>query len=117
MSTDSFFEWSTLGTLAGSTAGVVVVSNTARKLLRADSVWIPFITALVITVGLAIAGGSELTFGVIALTFLNACLLFCTALGVNDTVVEVVTPRPDGTVQAQGRRTVKLLQTWLARDS
>lgn len=115
---NDFFEWSTFGTLTGAVAGVVVVSNTVRTLTKRDSVWIPFSVALVIVIVLGYIGGTLLSITGVVLAILNACLLFCTALGLNDTVIS--NSGGPGTGQGgdpHGARDVRFLQTWLQRTS
>ena len=104
--------WASLGTLAGAAVAVVVVANTVRKLTNWDSPWIPFIVSVLLVVGTTLPTGRLKEFTDWLLAGLNACLLFCTATGLNDQAV-VVKIKVAGALRPFGARTVKWLQPWL----
>jgi hypothetical protein len=49
------------------------------------------------------------------ITFLNGCLLFCSAAGINETASKLAEPTPPGTVKPQGAAPVKWLSSWYRR--
>jgi lysylphosphatidylglycerol synthetase-like protein (DUF2156 family) len=65
---------------------VVVVTNTFRKLTKRDWLAVPFIVAIVLA--MAVAGAQNALGEIIGwvVAFLNGCLLFCTALGLQETI-------------------------------
>jgi len=106
-----YYTWSSLRTLAIAAGAVVVVSNTLRTLLKLDTPWIAFgISLLLIYIG-AYSTGHLSTASDWALSFLNACLLFCTATGANQAFV-AAKPRMKGKPTPYGRRPVKWLSAW-----
>ncbi len=52
------------------------------------------------------------------LAFFNACMLFCSALGMQETVVgiDVASKRVRGGTEEHGRRAVKWLSSWFRDD-
>jgi hypothetical protein len=107
-----FYTWESLGTLAIAAGAVLVVSNTLRTLFRVDSPWIPFGVSVVLAVlGAHAAGGLTTAPGWI-LALLNACLLFCTATGANQTLVAAASRR-GGERRVEGERGVGWLSSWL----
>jgi hypothetical protein len=79
----TFFTSQSLLTLGGAALGVVVVSKTIRTLSKWDSPWPAFVSlAVCFTGAYSIKALSQpVNYPVSAL---NACLLFCTALGMNE---------------------------------
>ena len=114
---DEFFSWTSLATLGGATIAVVVVTNTARKLLKWDTLWIPFVVSVLVLFGTALSTGALTSIQAGLITFLNSCLLFCTALGINDTVVTQSSSLGDNqNVEPQRGRKIRLFQTWIPRS-
>src|SRR6266704_3667485 len=78
----SFFTLASVGTLAGASAGVVAVTNTVRSFTP----WRSPLVGYLVCLALAFVGAREvgrLNGGVDAfVAFLNSCLLFCTAAGI-----------------------------------
>lgn len=109
-----FFSWSSLGTVAGAAFAVVVVGNTARKLLKIDSPWIPFLVSLLIALFGAYEAGKLATAPDYVLAFFNSCLLFWASTGMNQSAVELK-PQPTGEMKPYGRGRVKWLSPWLKR--
>jgi hypothetical protein len=81
----AFFTGRSLFTLGGASLAVVVVSKSIRTLLKWDSPWPAFIVALVVC--FASAHSLKVLNGPVdyLVSALNSCLLFCTALGMNET--------------------------------
>lgn len=109
---ENFFTWSSLGTLAGASAAVVVVSNTIRKVSGLCSPVVPLVVALMVTFGAAWNARTLLVVADWGLAFLNACLLFCTATGAQEVIVEAATSRPAGGPRRYGRRKLKWFSSW-----
>lgn len=108
-----FFSWAGLGTLAGAVGAVVVVANTFRKLLNIDSLWVPLAVSALVVFAVAATQDQLNSLADYVIGFFNSCLLFCTALGLNDTVVAGgIKPATDTELPS---RRVRLRQTWLAR--
>ena len=106
----TFFDFQSLGTYAGASLAVVVVSNTIRKLTKWDSPWPPFIVSQLVAFGLAFQHGIHgLPDGLLA--FLNGCLLFMTADGMQ--AVALTAKNPAGGTRAFGAKPVPWLSRWL----
>lgn len=76
-----------LATFTGSSGAVLVLYNTFRVLLRRESVWAGFIISLVVSFIVAYGTGALAGDDVVIrlfLAFLNACLLFTSALGAQE---------------------------------
>jgi len=92
-----FFTAASLVQIGGATLAVSVVAVVLGQLVKSDSPWIPFLTALTLTILMAgsagalpnpihHAFGSPAFFGDLItwlVVILNACLLFCGAVGIN----------------------------------
>ena len=112
--TAEFFTWTSLGTLAGASAAVIVVTNTLRK--AANLTWpiLPLLVALIVVYGMAAYGGQLNILSGWGLAFLNSCLLYCSATGANETLVEVSKGKIPGAEQ-HGLKPVGLLSSWLRK--
>jgi len=109
--TETYFTWAMLGTLAGASTAVVVVGNTMRKLLKVDSPWVGFVTSLAVVFGVAIFTEQLTGLETGVLAFLNSCLLFCTALGINDTTNVALSFAPG----PYGKSRDSWISAWLKR--
>lgn len=72
-----------IAALGVATAAVNVVTNTLHRLLNAPPKWTAFVAALVVSY-LAVALKESAHWSEWVLGFFNACLLFCTAFGMNE---------------------------------
>ena len=113
MPTEEFFTLASFGQLATAVVVVTVVAGAARRLLRWEGPWVPFLTALAVTY--VAAGASGAFEGAVAAGFptagffktlatwvlpaLNACLLFTAAVGATEIGERVVQPPPPPTVR------------------
>jgi len=83
--TQAFLSEKSLLTLGGASMAVVAVSKTLRTLFKWDSPW----PAFIVSVAVCFTGAYSLKVLNEPLDYLvnalNACLLFCTALGMNET--------------------------------
>jgi|SRR5213593_3519143 hypothetical protein len=92
-----------------ATLAVNVFANTFYKLLKWPQTWTAFVAALVIAY-LVVAMQSEVHWYDWVLAFFNACLLYCSALGINE-VGAVATQKP-----GQGAATAQpFFTSWLRR--
>jgi len=107
----TLFSLANIGTFAGASAAVTVLGNTFRALTGINAAWPPFVCALLVSfVGAytlkalddPVIGGF--------LVLLNACLLFCSALGIQETALRIK-PTP-GTVRPQGLGKVRFWSGW-----
>lgn len=111
---EGFITWTSLGTIAGASAAILVVSNTIRKIFGIRSPIVPFAVALIITFGGAYkAAGSLPNFYDCGLAFLNSCLLFCTATGGQEVIVDIKTTKPEGKPERHGKKKIKWFSSWL----
>lgn len=107
----TFFTLATIGTFAGASAAVALLGNTFRALTGINAAWPPFLCSLVVSwvVAYELKALDDLVIGGF-LVLLNACLLFWSALGMQETALRLKPtaggPRP------QGRGNVKFWSGW-----
>lgn len=90
---EQFFNQDAILTLTGATSGVVMITTVAKSLFQLKEVkWVAITMALIISTLTALvdgripdAGANHIVFYAwqVLLVFLNAGLIFCTALGFN----------------------------------
>lgn len=108
-----FFTPVSIATYAGATLAVYVFSNTVRKLLGRDSVWISFIIAMLVSfIGAYAAKLLQLEIVSIFVALLNGCLLFLGAAGAQETISYNAAPKPTGVPKPQGRQPIKWTSSW-----
>lgn len=106
---DQLYTLQSFGTLAGAAGAVTVLTNTARRLLGVNSLYVPFGFSLLISaVGAYVAGTTGAVGWVVVV--LNACLLFCTASGIQETAAKGV--QPAGDAKPHGRQRLPWLASW-----
>lgn len=111
---EALFTLASVGTLAGASAAVVAVTNTARKLFKLDSAWPAFLASCIVAF-VGAYGLSQLSVFVdYVIAFLNACLLFCMSTGLQETIVTAVEPPRAKEIETHGRRDVKWLSHWMS---
>ena len=118
MNGNDFFTAESLVTFGGATLAIVVVTNTFRKLTKRDWLAVPFIVALVLAMVVAGAQNAlgELIGWVVA--FLNGCLLFCTALGLQETITSGKEGQlTSATREQRRRRSLPFFSSWLPKSS
>jgi hypothetical protein len=109
MAGQDFFTLDTLGTMAVASAAIIAVTNTLRRAVGLGGAIVPFLVSLVITFGTAKIANKLGDWPEGGVAFFNACLLYCTATGAQETAA----PRPAGTTDLQSRRRLPLLSSWL----
>jgi hypothetical protein len=75
-----------IGSVTIATSAIIVVTNTLYTLFRLQQKWTAFAMALIIAYLNVLFSAEPQWFDWI-LAFVNACLLFCSALGLNEIVV------------------------------
>jgi hypothetical protein len=75
-----------IGSVTIATSAIIVVTNTLYTLFRISMKWTAFVMALIIAYLNVIFSSMPQWYDWI-LAFVNACLLFCSALGLNEIVV------------------------------
>lgn len=114
MAGQEFFTLGTLGTLAGATTIIIVVTNTARSVIGLRSPLVPFLISLLVTFGAAAAAETLSAWPSWVLAFFNSCLLFCTATGAQTTLVEGAKGKLGGEMTTQsGQPKPRWLSDWL----
>jgi hypothetical protein len=121
------FTISSFGQIGGATLAVSVCATVARQLLKTNTPWIPFISALVISlIGAGVSGALKNPFwqaagsvefwteiAVWATVVLNAGLLFCGALGINASG-RALTEEPDPQGRLNTRTSPKVFAPYFA---
>jgi hypothetical protein len=113
-SAGDFFTGQSLGTFAGASGAVVVVGNTLRRVSGRELLWLILLISLLFSYLAADITGHPHSLADFGLVALNGCLLFCTALGINETVVSAKQEAAAaGKPKAQGGRTIRWFDTWV----
>jgi Mn2+/Fe2+ NRAMP family transporter len=99
----------TIATAGVATLAINAVTNTFYRLLKFPPKWTAFVTALVVA-GILVGIQDKRHWYDWFLGFLNACLLFCSALGVNEAAAAATTPPGQGAAAAQ-----PLVKSWIKR--
>jgi hypothetical protein len=97
----NFLDSTTIGTMGAAAAGVFAVCVLVRKVFKVNHPAVPAVTSMLISFGLAGSNGTLNTFLGWIIAALNGCLLFCAAVGANETATDFVTPKPVGKGQVQ----------------
>ena len=115
MATDAYFSWTALSAIAAASTAVVVVTNTLRRALRLRSPVVPFVVSLLVAFAAAAVARTLVAWPDFLLTFLNACLLYCTATGAQETVVEGAKGKAE-TGGLQSAKPLRWFSSWLRDD-
>jgi hypothetical protein len=107
-----FFTWTNLGSLTGASAAVIVVTNAIQKAAQRIFAWLPLLASLVITLGTAWYAAELSALPGWGLAFLNGCLLYCTATGANESLVQVSKGQAPG-AHVHGAKPTGLISSWL----
>ena len=105
----------TVGTMAGATCGVVAVSVVFRKVFKINHPIVPLVTSLVVTLALAQTTNSLGTLIDWLIAVLNGCILFCAAVGANETAADATTPKPAGAGMQQGGAPMPWIKSFFDR--
>ena len=96
-----------IGSITIATSAIIVVTNTLYTLFRLSQKWTAFIMALIIAYLNVIFTQDPWWYDWV-LAFVNACLLFCSALGLNEIVVR------SGKAEAKDPEiSKKIFRSWL----
>jgi zinc transporter ZupT len=107
-----FFTPASIGTFTGATGAVWILGNTLRKLTGRDLKGLAFVVSLVVAYVAAYAAGALSNLLAYFLVFLNGCLLFMTAGGVQGWASESTTPTEAHKPKVHGRHSLKFLTPW-----
>lgn len=114
------FDLTSLGTFAGATAAVFVLVNTARMLTPVRTPWLAFGISLAVAFVGAQASGAAHGASTWFVTFLNGCLLFCTASGANELAASRRAPSPQAPQTPQTEsgapKRPPFVSSWFPRD-
>jgi hypothetical protein len=105
-----FITFKSFGTFAGASGITYVLANTARKLVKSNSPWLPFLCAEAVAFIGSYYLGSLTNVGQGLLTALNGCLLFLTASGAQEGIASAATSA--GGAKAHGAEPVRWLGSW-----
>jgi hypothetical protein len=112
----SFVDATTIGTFGVATTAVFAVSVMIRKVLRINHPVVPAVTSMVLSFGLAASAGTLHGFPGWLIAFVNGALLFCAAVGANETVTDFVTEKPAGAGKPHGRGPVPLFTSFFSSN-
>jgi len=105
------FTATAIGTFSGASGAVWILSNTFRTLVGRDSKAVAFIISLIVAFFGAFAAKALTDPVTYFLVFLNACLLFLTAAGLQGFASSAVQGKPEGTPKLQGKD-VRFFTPW-----
>jgi zinc transporter ZupT len=101
--TDQLFTSVNIASVGTATAAVTVLTNTLYKLAKLPQKWTAFVAALLIAY-IVVSMSSNPQWYDWILAFFNACLLYCSALGIN----QMLAPSGAGFAKPQS-----FFQSWL----
>lgn len=115
-----FFTIDSLGTIAVASTVIIVVTNTVRRVFGLGHILVPFLVSLLVCFGVAQQADKLASVADWAIAFFNACLLFCTATGAQETVIGGLKGQPEGDARLHSvRRTgpLRWASSWLRPDA
>ncbi len=98
-----YLNGSTILTFGGATIAVFAVSVAIRKVFKINHAGVPFAISLLLAFGGAASQGTLHAFFGWVVAIVNGCVLFCAAVGANETVTDFVTEKPAGRGEQQGK--------------
>jgi hypothetical protein len=111
-----FFTWNSLGTLAGGSIAVIIVTNTLQRARKKIYPTLPLVISMIITFGTSLYAGQLNGVPDWVLAFLNGCLLYCTATGANERIVDVAAGQKPG-AQVHAAIPRAFFSSWVRRNS
>jgi FtsH-binding integral membrane protein len=109
---NDFLTVESLATFAGTTTAAIVISNTYRAIFKRD----PRIIALIVSIGtcmfFAYKSSGELMGYFVAL--INGCLVFCSAYGLNNQIIQTTAPSEPANVmeETQKSQAARFFKKW-----
>jgi hypothetical protein len=116
MPAQDFFSADTLGTVAGSTAIILVITNTIRRVTQTRTPLIPLAISMIVGFAGAALAHKLGEWPEWVLAFFNSCLLFCTATGAQETIDTGARPQVGGGSELQKSTPVRFFSSWLRND-
>ncbi|ANP85613.1 hypothetical protein BA011_07610 [Rhizobium leguminosarum] len=115
-SATTFFTSDSLASVATASLIIIVVTNTVRRVLGVQSVWVPAAVSLIVAFAGAVNAGilHGIWDGVLAV--FNGCLLFCTATGAQETVVSNPIAKDTDRPSLQSAKRVRWFSSWLRKN-
>jgi uncharacterized membrane protein YfcA len=108
-----FFTTNSITTFVGATAVISVLANTFRILTKSNNLVVLFAISLAVAFLGAYLGSTLSTAVGWILSFMNGCLLFCTAAGVQQTAAGVSDKSlGPGRVRKQSGKPVRFFSSW-----
>jgi len=105
--TDQLFTSVNIVSVGIATAAVNVAANTLYKLIKLPTKWTAFAAALLIAYIVVFISSQRQWYDWV-LAFFNACLLFCSALGINEIGAAALSPPGRGFAKPEG-----FIKSWL----
>jgi hypothetical protein len=109
-----FFTANSLTSLAGASVAIIVATNAVQKATKRVYPLLPLVFSMIITFGTAWYAAQLNTLPGWFLAFLNGCLLYCTATGANETLVDVTKGQVPG-AKVHGAPTTGWISSWITR--
>lgn len=110
----NFFDLKSIGSFAGASLAVLIVGNTIRMLFKWDSPWPAFLASVLLAILVASQLNKLATPVDWLVIFLNSCLLFCNASGVQEIGRFVTTPTPVGGAKKQSGK-INFFSSWFQK--
>ena len=85
-----------IATFTGTTFAITLITSVVRRLTGTSTPLIPAAFALIICLGFAFDRGFPHDFVGWLVIVVNACMLFCAAVGANETTTSLAHPKPAG---------------------
>ncbi len=108
-----FFTISALLVLGGASVGALVVTNALRKVFGWNPVYVCFAISILICFGGAYQIHKLASPLDVLVSFINACLLFCTTTGMQEFGGAATTGVPASTAAPHARKASSATSSWL----
>jgi hypothetical protein len=111
MPAQDYISAQSIATLGGASVAVLAVANTLHYLLKVPGRWSASIMSLALAFGTQISFSQSGWFDYL-IAFINSCVLFCTSLGLSDTVLKT-RDKSQGLVEAKNKKKKTWNHDWL----
>lgn len=107
-----FFTFDSMLVLGSASVGVLVVTNTLKRVFGFNPILVCFMTSLIICFVGAYKLGALAELSGYLISFVNSCLLFCTTTGMQEFAGGAVQPRQVGEITSQGKSEEQKAKKW-----
>ena len=107
-----FFTFNSMLVLGSASVGVLVVTNTLKRVFGFNPIYVCFTTSLIICFVGAYQLGTLAELSGYLISLINSCLLFCTTTGMQEFGGGAVQPKQVGEIISQGKSNEQKAKKW-----